>query len=310
MTLRLNDTRGRSTGHNDDVLITPRPGADREMLLRNLTQVQTDLINIPGKSPSIVDRYRNYITWVANSVRLLRLQVTQADLEQMLLTRRYWTLQAMATSPTGMAGDLVDTELADRTTEFEDAIRETREEFQRWSRVQRLVIADTTVYCQHPEKLEGLDFASLVECREEQIELIVPMAVVDELDNLKQSRDKRLKWRSMYTLAVLDRVAGTSGSGLLREADFSALQEGGIPRGEIWVDILFDLPGHVRLPITDDEIVDRALAVQILSGKEVTFLTYDTGQAMRARSAGLAVVRKLVQEPGPEPTAAGSEQPI
>lgn len=76
-------------------------------------------------------------------------------------------------------------------------------------------------------------------------------------------------------------------------------------RGEIWVDILFDLPSHVRLPITDDEIVGRALAVQILSGKEVTFLTYDTGQAMRARNAGLAVVRKLVQDPGPEPAAAG-----
>jgi predicted ribonuclease YlaK len=149
----------------------------------------------------------------------------------------------------------------------------------------------------------------VLECREEQIELVVPMAVVDELDNLKQSTDKRLRWRSMYTLAVLDRVAGASGSGCLREADFTALQDGGIPRGEIWVDILFDLPGHVRLPITDDEIVDRALAVQILSGKEVTFLTYDTGQAMRARSAGLAVVRRLVQDPGPEPATAGSEQP-
>lgn len=227
-------TSGRSSGHNEDVLITPRPGADRETLLRNLTHVQTDLINIPGKSPSIVDRYTSYITWVANSVRLLRVQVTQADLEQLLLTRRYWTLQAMATSPTGTTGDLVDTELADRTTEFEEAIRETREEFQRWSRVQRLVVGDTTMYCQHPEKLERIDFASVMECRDEQIELIVPMAVVDELDNLKQSRDKRLRWRSMYTLAVLDRVAGTSGSGRLRESDFSALQEGGIPRGEIW----------------------------------------------------------------------------
>lgn len=36
--------------------------------------------------------------------------------------------------------------------------------------------------------------ASVLECREEQIELVVPMAVVDELDNLKQSKDKFLRW--------------------------------------------------------------------------------------------------------------------
>lgn len=57
--------------------------------------------------------------------------------------------------------------------------------------------------------------------------------------------------------------------------------------------MLFDLPGHVRLAINDDEIVDRALSVQILSGKDVTFLTYDTNQALRARHAGLTNVMHL-----------------
>lgn len=280
------------------MLITPRPGADREGLLRTLVEVQTSLMNVRGTSPTVVDRFNNYIRWVAESVRLLRNQINPADLDRLLLTRRYWTLQAMVTSPTGMAGDLVNVELDDRLALLEEAIRTTREEFQRWSRVQRLVVADTSLYYQHPQKLEEMDLAVAIDCREEQIELVVPMAVVDELDDLKQSRDKHLRLRSMYTLAVIDRVAGTSGVGRLRESDPSAMQSGGIPRGEIWIDVLFDLPGHVRLPITDDEIVDRALAVQILSGKDVTFLTYDTGQAMRARRAGLSSVTKLVQDPG------------
>lgn len=88
------------------------------------------------------------------------MQLAEGDLERLLLTRRYWTLQAMVTSPTGMTGDLVDAELADRGTMLEDTIRETREGFQRWSRVQRLIVADTSVYCQHPKKLEELDLAS------------------------------------------------------------------------------------------------------------------------------------------------------
>jgi hypothetical protein len=60
------------------------------------------------------------------------------------------------------------------------------------------------------------------------------------------------------------------------------------PRG-ILADVFFDPPGHARLPIADDEIIDRALAAQCLTGTTVTLLTFDTGQAARARNAGLAV---------------------
>jgi hypothetical protein len=56
----------------------------------------------------------------------------------------------------------------------------------------------------------------------------------------------------------------------------------------------------VRLPIDDDEIIDRALAIEPLADGKVTLLTYDTGQFTRARSAGLQVV-KLSQEVGDEP---------
>jgi hypothetical protein len=59
------------------------------------------------------------------------------------------------------------------------------------------------------------------------------------------------------------------------------------------------------LPIVDDEIVDRALAIQALADRRVTVLTYDTGQAMRARSAGLQVVklRKPISDPPADPKA-------
>ncbi|GAA2705233.1 hypothetical protein ACFY2R_26535 [Micromonospora olivasterospora] len=55
------------------------------------------------------------------------------------------------------------------------------------------------------------------------------------------------------------------------------------------MDVVFDPPGHTRLSITDDEIVDRAAALQTLAGRRVRLLTYDTGMAMRGRNAGLTV---------------------
>jgi hypothetical protein len=86
-----------------------------------------------------------------------------------------------------------------------------------------------------------------------------------------------------------------------RAEDLSALGSTGAGGGEVTIELLFDPPGHVRLPINDDEIIDRALAVKPLAARTVTLLTYDTGQAMRARAAGLQV-KKLRNEIGEEPT--------
>ena len=73
------------------------------------------------------------------------------------------------------------------------------------------------------------------------------------------------------------------------------MDSGEIPRGEVTLEFLLDPPGHHRLSIADDEIVDRALAVKHSSGRDVTVMTYDTGHATRARVAHLEV-EKLAQQ--------------
>jgi len=127
------------------------------------------------------------------------------------------------------------------------------------------------------------------------------MVVVDELDRLKEIKDRHVRWRAGYTLAVLDRLFQTSTApARLHAAGTLPPGPHGRVRDEVVVELLFDPPGHVRLPINDDEIVDRALAVEPLAGRKVTLLTYDTGQSTRARNAGLQVV-KLRKEIGEEP---------
>ncbi|MFG3172292.1 hypothetical protein [Streptomyces sp. NPDC048200] len=73
------------------------------------------------------------------------------------------------------------------------------------------------------------------------------------------------------------------------------------------LEVIFDEPGHNRLP-HDDEIVDRAAAVQAVAGRPVPTLIYDTGQATRARFAGLTV-EKFHEDPEPavEPDWAAQE---
>ena len=278
------------------MLITPRVGSDRATLLQQLVQIEIDLENVRSSATTAEDLFNAYLRWTANTVRLLRHQTRETDIESLVLTRRYWTLQAMAGGPVGMVRDLVEVEIDDRLAVFAQAKRTTRTEFERWDRSGPIVVADTSFYHQHPEKIDQVDLSKVLESRHEAIALVVPMIVIDELEKQKRSSDKNLRSRAQLTLAVVERVARHGGAGLLREADFTPIDQGGIPSGEIWLDVLFDLPGHKRLPINDDEIVDRALSVQTVAGKDVSFITYDTNQALRARHAGLTKVMHLRHE--------------
>ncbi|MDP8929970.1 MAG: hypothetical protein M3O70_15730 [Actinomycetota bacterium] len=67
----------------------------------------------------------------------------------------------------------------------------------------RVLAFDTSVYI-NSAKLEELDVADLIgAARGERIYLLVPMAVVDELDTLKQSGKPHTRWRAAYTLMAL-----------------------------------------------------------------------------------------------------------
>jgi hypothetical protein len=57
----------------------------------------------------------------------------------------------------------------------------------------------------------------------------------------------------------------------------------------------------VSLPIPDDEIIDRAVAIQSLAARKVRMLTCGTGQHARGRAAGLEVTKVPARDPGPEP---------
>ncbi len=280
------------------MLVGPLPGVARETLLSTLREVHMELTNVRGGSHTLADMYNAYIRWANLSARRLRTMTRSQVIEELVLTRRYWLLQSMA-DQAGIrpVGDLVDCELDERISQLEDAVNELRVRIERWSRPGIFAVPDTTVYIKHPEKLEDWDLRQVVRVREEPIHILIPILVIDELDSLKESKDKHVRWRAGYTLAVLDRVLSNGvGPGRVREEDYSGLTRGEIPRGELTIEVLLDPPGHSRLPINDDELIDRALTTQHLAGREVRFITYDTGQATRARMAGLQPAKLRLPE--------------
>jgi rRNA-processing protein FCF1 len=169
-----------------------------------------------------------------------------------------------------------------------------------WSDYAHFVVPDTSFYIEHESKLEAVDFGPLINVRQSTVAVLVPIVVVDELNSLKRNTKPLVRWRAGYTLAVLERVFANSTSPARLRAGEVVPGPDGLTRSEITIELVFDPPGRVRLPINDDEIIDRALAIEPLADRKVTLLTYDTNQSMRARNVGLHVI-KLSKGIGEEP---------
>jgi len=157
------------------------------------------------------------------------------------------------------------------------------------------LVPDTSFYIEHGEKIELVDFHILAQDLG-PVRVLVPMIVVDELDGLKKGASSKTRWRAGYSVAVIDKViVDPPWPGILNPKKHMP------PRGEVTFQIVFDPRGHRRMPINDDEIVNRSLACQPFAG-DLTVITYDTGQSTRARAAGLKV-NKLSHDLGQEPGA-------
>jgi hypothetical protein len=223
----------------------------------------------------------------------------------LVLTRGYDRLLAAAGSLTGedigtqrVLNGLVSGEIQQRLQVLDEAILDLDSQGRRWPQGTVYAVADTSFYIEHDSELRETDFAPLLPGAwlDMPVTIIVPIIVLDELDGLKQRGGApHVKWRASYTLGVFEDIFTKAGAqAILRQPAPDGT------RGPVLMDILYDPPRHERLPINDDEIIDRALAAQSNAGSPVTVLTYDTSQAARARHAGVAV-KKLTKPLGDEP---------
>ncbi|GAA0402931.1 hypothetical protein GCM10009530_63630 [Microbispora corallina] len=269
------------------------PGSNRTDVYETLRMVHGAALNAyAARTAPGIDFYNGYMRWTHESARLLRHRLRAEDIDRLIFTRRYSAIQ---TSPHPAAPpilDLVEMELIERIEDIKDEFDELRGLMERWQDIEHFVVPETSMIMNYSWTLDCWDLAPLLKAGESTIHLVIPLAVVDELDNLKDRGQDRARTRARTSLrTIVGALTDPRDIGTLRESGFSPNDTSDTtPRGAITIEVLFDDPRHERLPNMDEEIIDRAVTVRDLAGRPVIFMTNDTGQSLRARRAGLEVL--------------------
>ncbi|GAA2530850.1 PIN domain-containing protein [Winogradskya humida] len=300
------------------MLVTPTLGANLLHVISLLDRCRSEPDNYSG------DPIR-YVRWVFEMARMFRGQIRTSDVDRLLFTPGFTRLLSLLPGAaatlqqterpgvfmeaggqvTPWARDALAVEIADRKDAYEAAHAALRKEFVRWgSNGEVFVVVDTSVFIKHPMKIEDIPWAEEIGQGFEEIRVVVPYAVIKELDRLKEHSQPQVRWRAGLTLAVVDRLLrNPDGRTVLRPADpnpHEMADRGEMPRGTVTIEVLYDNEMHVPLHNDDAEIIDRALAVQVMSGEKVRLLTMDTGMGLEASRHGLKV-HKPARDPEPDP---------
>ena len=129
-----------------------------------LDQAHTAVSNLAGgggNAQNAQDRVAAYLEWVNNTARQLGNQLSATDFDRLVLTRGYDRLLATAGTMTGtdigtqrVLNGMVSLELSQRAEALSAVVEALQAQIERWSIPGRFVVADTSFYIEHENKLE------------------------------------------------------------------------------------------------------------------------------------------------------------
>ena len=270
--------------------VTPIDDQSMETVLAYLTQVRNNLANMGSGDASKV--LSDYQQWVSASAETLGFAFDHDAIETLVLTRRSWLLmethRLFGEADNGAAiHKTFSAEQTDRVRVLDAMITKYRSIETEWSKSSdKLVVPDTNFFLHHDVQFDQADWEGFVHrVTGENVRVIVPIAVVRELDRLKITgknirvgkAQEFLSTRARNTIRKLHEMFDHSG----KLAEMSPV---------VKMELLLDPFPHLPLPSVDSEIIERCLAAKRVSGKDISLLTRDLGMKLTARAEGLSVL--------------------
>jgi hypothetical protein len=271
------------------------PGMDAARAIEVVTHQRNAVHSLNDKDFEAV---RLYVEWVSTTSTVLRGLVDETDIADLLFTRGYDRLLDVFNSShrdgeltittKRVVNTLVQQELAEQRIAFDRIIERLRYESVKWSDrggPGRILVPDTNFYLHHEGLFGESNFIESLRQQSGGIRIVIPILIIEELDKHKFGTEE-VRSRARQTIKTInERFDSPNSIALLADGPDGSLN------GAAIAELLLDLPGHRRQPRNDDEIRDRALAIQIVSGRPVTIATFDLGMSLAARLLGLDVLK-------------------
>jgi rRNA-processing protein FCF1 len=137
----------------------------------------------------------------------------------------------------------------------------------------QIAVLDTNVLM-HYQRLDEILWVEVLGVS--PVRIILPICVIDELDNKKYSGSDRMSRRAHLAITALRQYSAD-----LRPGSAATLPDG------TTLEAFLDDPGHVRMANPDEELRSRCMLLQRAVGRPVTLVTGDLGMQLRADAHGL-----------------------
>lgn len=216
-----------------------------------------------------------YTQWVSESERQFRHLFADGELIGKLHSPRHWHLRANGRAEDIAIGPGVfHDELESQQLILQDVIDVFSGFLALAGRDGEILVLDTNTIMHH-RQLDEVTWQSEVQA--EQVRLMIPLLVLDELDAKTYASSKQLAGRAEKRLRLLDRHLERAVTGA------SEVRDG------VTLEILADPADHHRKTDADDEILNRAEFVQQICGSRVRVVSGDRGMRVRGISRQIPV---------------------
>jgi rRNA-processing protein FCF1 len=223
----------------------------------------------------LVRRQADYLDWAQVTEGQLGNVTYDPEVLTLPYTSAYYAiLQFTPGSPRGVA--FIDSEIARQVRSLEGL----RDDLQRRADRARaapgaITILDTNVLL-HYQLPDSVAWPELV--GQESVRLVIPLRVIEELDEKKYTASEKLRSRARERLPKLYALVGAGG----------APKE--LPNGHGTIEVFIEPGPRMRSVDADTEILETARDLALLSGSKVAIVTGDTGMRLRAEAEGMTIV--------------------
>ncbi len=229
--------------------------------------------------PGLLDPVlRKYDEWTASAADQLHAVFSDHSVAEPLRGGRYGYIIG-GDPAAGRTVQLLNAEVSELSSYLRQLANRLREMKEHYKRYQGLSLILDTNDLLHGENFTKIPWRTLYG---KQSVVVLPHVVIDELDKKSYAQSDSVRRRARGVFLRLE--------GLLDALDESgsATLDDGTP-----FQVLADIPGHVRQPNCDDEVVARACELQqAVTPDNVLVITLDNGMRVRAKAWSLRA-RKL-----------------